>query len=348
MLNVHIWFLISVACQWKWQITSSPKSAQQRTKKHPPHSPLQTSLIVLSVLRGDPSNVKNYRLQHGCPHLSTTQTGEKRLMCKLSRCINNNSNRWWHNKFRMQIDRMRICKLNERQGNMLLPQHNLRLRRNSNNYSNSSRPQLNRPSHSQSWSLRRGLRRTNRLWRPQDKLPLQLLQHSELQPNKQLQPQDTPPSNNPLHHPGKEIPIDLSPPNNHNLPVQTRHRGLVRLINLTVLPVLKVWILSPVHHLLFPVKILETREIECLPLRSREPIQVPPSPLVPQMYSCQWSNNPSPQSSNVKNYSNNNSNNNKLSFLSLNLCHRRQWYVNVLVWRILISLLCWGRGISAR
>jgi hypothetical protein len=74
MLNVHIWYLISVACQWKWQTTSSPKSAQERTKKHPPHSPQQISRIILSVLRVDKSNVKNYRRQHESPHLSTTPT----------------------------------------------------------------------------------------------------------------------------------------------------------------------------------------------------------------------------------------------------------------------------------
>ena len=174
MLNVHIWCLISVACQWKWQITSSPKSAQQRTKKHPPHSQQQISRIVLSVLRVDQSNVKNYRPQHVYPRSSTIRNGEKRLMYKLSRCINNNSNRRRHNRFRMRVDRMRICRLNGRRDNMLRQRHILLLRRNSSNNNSSNRCRLNLPCHRQSWNLKHGLRGRNLLWRQRDKLLLRL------------------------------------------------------------------------------------------------------------------------------------------------------------------------------
>src|SRR5271170_7101472 len=173
MLNVHIWCLISVACQWKWQTTSSPKSAQQRTKKHPPHSQQQISRIVLSVLRVDQSNVKSYRRQQESPHLSTIQTGEKRLMSKLRHCINNNSNRPRHNRFRMPVDRMRIFSLNGRQDNMLPQRHILRLRRNYN--SSNNRCRLNLPCHRQTLSLRDGSKGRNLLWRQRDRLLLRLL-----------------------------------------------------------------------------------------------------------------------------------------------------------------------------
>src|SRR5271170_8224823 len=200
MLNVHIWCLISVACQWKWQTTSSPKSAQQRTKKHPPHSQQQISRIVHSVLRvQDQSNVRNYLRQHESPHLSTIQTGEKRLMSKRRHCINNNSNRRRHNRFRMRVDRMRIFSLNGRQDNMLQQRHILRLRRNYSS-SNNNRCRLNLPCHRQTLSLRDGLKERNLLWRQRDRLLLRLLRPWESPLNNKLRQQDILPSNNLLHH----------------------------------------------------------------------------------------------------------------------------------------------------
>src|SRR5271170_5256345 len=121
MLSVHIWFLISVACLWKWQIIFSLKFEQPRIKKHPHHSQQQTYQIELSDPKAVQSNVKNYLLRHLVyPPLSMIQIVVKKLPFKLRIYINSNNSNNNSNNWKMQIDKMHICKLNKLLDNMLL------------------------------------------------------------------------------------------------------------------------------------------------------------------------------------------------------------------------------------
>src|SRR5271170_5383886 len=107
MLSALIWFLISAACQWKWQITFSLKSARQRTKKFHLPSQQQTYQIELSDHKEDKLNVKNYLLLHLVyPLLSMIQIVEKKSLFKLRIYINSNNNRLNNNNWKMRIDKI--------------------------------------------------------------------------------------------------------------------------------------------------------------------------------------------------------------------------------------------------
>src|SRR5271156_240601 len=94
MLNVPIWFLTSVACQWKWQTPFLKRFAQPETPKHHHHLQLQVYQIVRSVASKGWSRGRNYLLLLVFPLTQMKVSDYKKSMNKLRTCINkNNSNK---------------------------------------------------------------------------------------------------------------------------------------------------------------------------------------------------------------------------------------------------------------